>query len=80
MPIYDFSCKACSHKFEALVRKNTPACPECASEDLEKLVSLPVVRSAGSHAKTMAQAKKQELRTAAEKNHAQRQYEASHED
>lgn len=80
MPIYDFSCRACSHTFEALVRKNTPACPECASEDLEKLVSLPVVRSAGSHAKTMAQAKQRELRTAAEKNHAQQQYEASHDD
>jgi putative FmdB family regulatory protein len=80
MPIYDFSCKACSHKFETLVLKKTPKCPECQSEDLEKLMSLPVVRSAGTHQKTMAQAKKQEMKTSAEREYTQRQYEASHED
>jgi putative FmdB family regulatory protein len=80
MPIFDFSCKACAHKFEALVLKKTPVCPKCQSADLEKLLSLPVVRSEGTHQKTMAQAKKQEMKTAAEREYTQRQYEASHED
>jgi putative FmdB family regulatory protein len=80
MPIYDFKCRQCEHQFEKLVLKKTPACPKCASEDLERLLSLPVVRSEGTHARTMAQAKKKELSTAAEREHAQRQYEASHED
>jgi putative FmdB family regulatory protein len=80
MPIYDFKCRGCEHKFEALVLKKTPACPKCASADLERLLSLPVVRSEGSHARTMANAKKAELKTAAEREQAQRQYEASHED
>lgn len=80
MPIFDFSCKACSHTFEMLVLKKTPACPECQSQDLDKLMSLPVVRSTGTHQKTMAQAKKHEMKTSAEREHAQRQYEASHED
>ena len=80
MPIYDFACKTCSHKFEALVRKKTPVCPKCQGADLEKLLSLPVVRSAGTHAKTMAQAKKAEMKTSAEREYTQRQYEASHED
>jgi putative FmdB family regulatory protein len=80
MPIYDFSCRSCSHKFEALVLRKTPVCPECKSEDLERLLSLPVVHSAGTHAKTMAQAKKQEMKTSAEREYTQRQYEASHED
>ena len=80
MPLYDFSCRSCSNKFELLVLKRTPACPKCGSEDLERLLSLPVVHSAGTHQKTMANAKKAELRTAAEREHAQRQYEASHDD
>ena len=80
MPIYDFKCRSCSNKFEALVLKKTPACPKCSSEDLERLLSLPVVRSEGTHQRVMSSAKKQEMRTAAEKEQAQRQYEQSHED
>lgn len=42
MPIYDFHCRHCDRSFELLVRStDTPACPECGSEDLEKQVSLP---------------------------------------
>jgi len=37
MPIYDYNCKSCGHAFETLVRSNTvPACPKCASTELEK--------------------------------------------
>lgn len=40
MPLYDFRCKGCSEKFEALVRPPVaPACPACASTDLERLLS-----------------------------------------
>jgi len=40
MPIYDYHCPACGHRFEALVRFGaTPACPECASTALDKCVS-----------------------------------------
>jgi putative FmdB family regulatory protein len=80
MPIYDFKCRSCSNQFEALVLKKTPVCPKCSSEDLERLLSMPVVRSEGTHQRVMAKAKKQEMRTSAEKEQAQRQYEQSHED
>lgn len=80
MPIFDFSCKACGNQFEALVRKSAPACPKCKSEDLERLLSLPVVRSEGTKQKTAAEAKKQGKAIAAEREYTQRQYEASHED
>jgi len=38
--MYDFRCRACQEPFEALVRPgSTPACPACASTDLERLVT-----------------------------------------
>jgi putative FmdB family regulatory protein len=40
MPLYDYRCKACGAEFEALVRPPAaPACPTCASPDLERLLS-----------------------------------------
>jgi len=40
MPIYEFQCKDCSDRFETLVRgSETPACPKCSSENLQKLIS-----------------------------------------
>jgi putative FmdB family regulatory protein len=40
MPLYDFRCTACGASFEALVRPPAaPACPTCASPDLERLLS-----------------------------------------
>jgi len=40
MPIYDYTCKTCSHPFETLVRADTvPVCPQCGSTELEKRVS-----------------------------------------
>jgi len=41
MPIYDYRCKDCNKTFDLLIRTDTiPACPECGSLQLEKLVSL----------------------------------------
>lgn len=43
MPLYDFRCRQCHHRFETLVRGGTPpACPRCGCEELDKLVSAPV--------------------------------------
>ena len=41
MPIYDYGCGKCGHKFEKLVKLNAPipACPECGTDDVKKLVS-----------------------------------------
>lgn len=47
MPLYEYSCRACGHTFEALVRPpGTPACPACGATDLERLLSLFAVNSA----------------------------------
>lgn len=48
MPIFEYACQDCSHSFETLVRSDTvPACPQCHSTHLEKLLSVPA-KPAGS--------------------------------
>ena len=44
MPMYDFQCPHCGHAFEALVRASSPlpACPACASTEVNRQVSAPV--------------------------------------
>ena len=41
MPLYDYECRACHNFFEALIRPGheTPECPACHSQDLEKQLS-----------------------------------------
>jgi putative FmdB family regulatory protein len=81
MPLYDYSCRACSHQFEALVRgTKIPVCPECRSADLERLLSLPVVKSESTRSLVKRATKARDGRQAAEQAHAQRMYEASHDD
>ena len=41
MPIYAYACADCAHEFETLVRSNeSPACPKCGSERLDRQISL----------------------------------------
>ncbi len=41
MPIFEYVCRACSHRFEKLVRASTAAtCPSCKSASLEKQLSV----------------------------------------
>ena len=48
MPIYEYRCRHCSEEFELLVLKSTvAACPTCASNDLEQLLSGFAVSSDG---------------------------------
>jgi putative FmdB family regulatory protein len=81
MPIYEYSCKGCGHQFEMLVLPRTrPACPSCASEELEKLISMPAVKSDSTHALALKAAKKRDSKQAGENARAQREYELHHND
>jgi putative FmdB family regulatory protein len=49
MPLFEFTCRECGHRFETLVMgSRQPACPRCSSASLEKLYSTFGTRSAGS--------------------------------
>lgn len=61
MPIFDFHCTDCGKTFELLIRSSAaPACPGCASQRLEKQVSL--VARQGSTAGIVASARRQAAR------------------
>jgi putative FmdB family regulatory protein len=37
MPIFEYICQKCQHRFEMIVRSSqTPTCPSCESTDLDK--------------------------------------------
>jgi putative FmdB family regulatory protein len=41
MPMFEYTCRACSHEFETLVRTGeAPTCAQCASPELDKKLSV----------------------------------------
>lgn len=49
MPLYEYFCSGCNNQFEILVRAagslSQPACPDCGSREVRKLLSLVAARS-----------------------------------
>ena len=51
MPIYEYACGSCEHRFETIQRASGEPlrdCPECGDAALRKLLSAPVFRLKGS--------------------------------
>lgn len=81
MPIYEYQCRLCGHQFEALVRKSdTPACPSCQSVDLQRLLSLPAVKTESTKAQALKAAKRRDQAQGTERTIEQLKYERSHND
>ena len=50
MPIYEYACKSCDHRLDALQKMSDDPlleCPECGAEALKRLVSAPRFRLKG---------------------------------
>jgi putative FmdB family regulatory protein len=52
MLIYEYQCQACDERFDKLLRSMSQAaaevaCPVCGSADVRRLISAPIVHSAG---------------------------------
>jgi putative FmdB family regulatory protein len=60
LPIYEFACRSCDHRFEELVKVNgsSPAvpCPDCGSSQTTRLMSAFAVRSAPGKGEGLASA------------------------
>ena len=49
MPLYEYTCQACQHSFEALVFGGEAVeCPECQGGQVDRLLSLPARPQSGS--------------------------------
>jgi len=51
MPIYEFQCTACGHRFDELMRMSDPEpteCPQCHAPQVQRCVTAPSFRLAGS--------------------------------
>jgi putative FmdB family regulatory protein len=60
MPLYEYRCRGCSGEFEALIgRQTTPVCPNCGSDDLERLLSSFGVTSDASRAIALRSGRRQ---------------------
>ncbi len=82
MPMFEYACKSCGKEFEALVRPNTaaPSCPACQGSELDKLISIPAVKSESTHALALGAAKKRDTSQANHNARVQREYELHHND
>jgi len=60
MPIYEYECSGCGHRFEYLVLATSPAaeCPACAGKDLTQLISLCGMSSEGTRDANLSAAHK----------------------
>jgi putative FmdB family regulatory protein len=47
MPLFDFECRACQHRFEAMSRygEAAPACPNCSSAEVDKIPGFGTIRT-----------------------------------
>lgn len=81
VPIFEYSCDACHHQFETLVRTgDVPSCPKCSSQALTKQISLPAIKSESTHALALGAAKRRDAKKSDENARAQREYELHHND
>ncbi len=81
MPIYEYDCNACGEQFELLILPGTVArCSACGSDDIDKLLSLPAVKSSATHEMAMRAARKRDIAQGKEQIYTQREYEKNHED
>jgi putative FmdB family regulatory protein len=79
MPIFEYECRQCGHRFEAIVRPPAEAsCPSCQGSDLEKLISTPAVSTSGTKKLSLTSIQKKNARTTRDKNWADFEYDRKH--
>ena len=71
MPLYEYECRGCHHRFELLVLvSTTPTCPACKGTDLDKLLSISSVSSDGTRQRSLGLARNTAKKVQRDKAHA----------
>ncbi len=80
MPIFEYKCRGCGQPFEFLIlpKSPEPACPQCESRDVEKMLSVPTISSDGTkeRARKSGLARNSKLRA----EHTRAEHESYHKD
>ena len=79
MPLYEYQCRGCGHQFEALVRRaDTPSCPSCKGQTLERLLSHVSMSSEHTRSLNFNKARAAAKVVQRDKDVAQAEYEKKH--
>jgi putative FmdB family regulatory protein len=80
MPIYDFRCRRCAHRFEMLVKPDeTPDCPACSASGPERMFPFSAaVSTVKTRERAMAGARRRAGAEKKEKDHAHAEYLRKH--
>jgi putative FmdB family regulatory protein len=80
VPIYDYQCRQCGHRFDQLVKLDeTPVCPACGASDPERVPTFSASVSTGrTRQRSMAAARRQAGAVKKEKDHAHAEYMRNH--
>lgn len=82
MPIYEYECRHCGHRFEYLVLSKTPpaACPSCQNSDVKQLISAFGVSSESTRQANLSSARKKAAAVNKEKLHEEHKQLHEHHD
>jgi putative FmdB family regulatory protein len=71
MPIYEYECRKCGHRFEYLLLSSSPAakCPACQKKDLKQLISAYAVSSESTRKSNLSSARKKAAVVQKDKQH-----------
>lgn len=71
MPIYEYECRECGHRFERLILPTSPAaeCPACQKQDLKQLISLSAMSSDSTRQANLSAAHQKAAAGRKEKQH-----------
>ncbi len=81
MPIYEYQCRGCGHRFEQLIlHSTTPECPSCQGHDLERLISMFAVDSETTRSSALKAGRQKSGQITRERNDAEIAYHKKHDD
>jgi len=80
MPIYDYQCRQCGHRFEQVVKADeVPPCPQCKASDPERFFPFSAsVSTTRTRERTTAIARGKARAVKKEKDHAHQEYMRNH--